>query len=224
VWGTATEMGPALLPTPLSPACGPLPKEACLTPGAWPQAGCGSLARRSRRCRMCRGAGCDPGDLSLALPAIRNRVRQPCHRERLRVCREAWRCRGWRDLRMVRPFASGDAQSDALSFVGDGPCGCFPLSYRLRSVLRHPRRPLRWGSSGQDRQAIPRFSASASAFDDWRMPLHTESGKTAAWHLSTFGRMASGQGWTSERFVANGADEWLNASDPAAPAGAAAGH
>ena len=53
------------------------------------------------------------------------------------------------------------------------------------------------GSTGD-----PSWRSSVSALDVWKMRHCTESGKEAASHLSTFGIMASGQGWISQRLIA----------------------
>lgn len=115
--GAGTEMGPALLPTPLSPACGPLPKEACLTPGAWPQTGCGSLARRSRRCRMCLVAGSGREDLSLALRQSASGSVTPATSSGC-ACAEASTLPSVAGPLVVRPFASGVAPWVALLVFG----------------------------------------------------------------------------------------------------------
>lgn len=109
-------------------------RELCLTPGASPQAGCGTLARRSRRCRSAGGWGwCR--HRSLAVPAVRDRGRGSCHLERLRLCQGALALPSVAGPCAIRPFASGNDQCDALCFVGFTPCGCYPLSYRRRIVL-----------------------------------------------------------------------------------------
>jgi len=124
-FGAQTEMGPTLLPTPLSPACGP-PRGAIL--GAWRIA-----ADRLRRARPAlapvpewlAGRVWSTRNLSLAQPGhFRDRVSAPVatHRASM-VTRTGHRWGGWTKF---RPFALDGVPCDAPDACRDGPCGLFP--------------------------------------------------------------------------------------------------
>lgn len=187
-------MGPALLPTPLSPACG---SRRTLDARRLSRAARGPpryVARRSRRCRFRRGPGV---------------VRRPL-RSRPAVPRPVF-----------RPGFSGSAMRGTA--VPSKPAGKSGLptarlrgfnglkvaSVRSRSWLSSldraaSRRRVECGSkissffrvlSHPSEEPIP-------ALDGLKMPLGGESGKAKPDDFSTFGEIASGQRWITQRPVA----------------------
>jgi hypothetical protein len=188
-------MGPALLPTPLSPACGFR----------------GTLyARRftaALRRRLCRpalapvpvpsGAGYDPR--IFPLPPGGSAVGFVARLLMVRQC-------GALPLYRSRPAIPA--------------CRLRALAASTVCKLQHPKMP--WLSSlhrAAPRHRVERGSKISSSFrvlsrpseepipalDVWRMRLRTESGKSEPADLSTFARNASGQEGISQRFAANGA-------------------
>lgn len=216
-------MGPASLPTPLSPACGPFRRGVL---DAWRM-----TAGRLRLARPALApvpdvpvAGSDREDLSLAIRQPATGSVSPATSSGS-ASAKASALPSVAGHRVVRPFASGDARWDALSFVGIALAGAslcptgFALCFTFASSASVEL--LGSGSAGDPSlRCLP-----LSAFDVWRMPLGAESGKQAAWHLSTFGGMASGQRWISQQLVANRATscDWLSGDGRAGPASAAAG-
>ena len=160
-----TEMGPASLPTPLSPACGPLPDgELCLTPGASPQAGCGTLpgARAGAGPPVARdGAGTAPMPFRQSATG----ASCPATSSGCACARGHWRCHRWldpwrsgRSLRVV-PYvmlcrSMGSHLADA-SLCPTGSAMCFTLaSQRFRGL-----------AVALDRQGVPSLRLRAlSAF------------------------------------------------------------
>ena len=191
-------MGPALLPTPLSPAVGSRRNAYRLTFRALAPKGLRrSIARRSRRCRFRRGAGYDPKI-------------DPWPPGGSETDRRAWL--------LERPCLSEDLQ-----FLEAGPVR---PAFRLRALavstlreltdpkisrfpLLHPAASRGRVSSGSKISSffrvLPRPSEEPiPALDVWRMRPRAESGKGKRADLSTFGEIASGQGWISQRFAVKG--------------------
>lgn len=194
-------MGPALLPTPLSPACGP-PK-GCLAPGVSPCSRC----PKARCCPdMSPGARAGAGaDFPIGDTAKRSQPIFPPVRDRL--------CPLVLQAVLSTP--------ECLHFLGTGfLLRPFPMiaACGLNSpfgVLLPKKRSAALSSSARllpSRRFRPVSPVSGSAsdpswwrlsvFDDWRMRAATESGKGASVHLSTSGAIASGQGWISQRLTA----------------------
>lgn len=170
-------------------------REPCLTPGALPQAGCGTLARRSRRCRSAGGWGwCR--HRSLAVPAVRDRGRPSRHLKRPRLCQGALALPSVAGPGAIRPFASGGAQCDALSGFGMALAGgsLCPTGFALCFTFASTR--FRELAVALDRQGVPslRFRA-LSRFDVRRMRAPDESGKTGRvalihfWHKGQWTRV-----------------------------------
>ena len=127
--GIQTEMGPALLPTPLSPACGFRRTLYAWRFTAAPRGG-GYVARRSRRCRFRRGPGmirrpfprrpAVPRPILLARPLMVRTMRgiavlsKPAGKSGLPTAR----LRGFNGLEVA-------ASEDALAFIPP-PCGISP--------------------------------------------------------------------------------------------------
>lgn len=122
----------------------------------------------------------------LAVPAVRDRGRWSCHLERLRLCQGALALPSVAGPRAIRPFASGNAQWDALCFVGFTPCGCYPLSYRRRIVLHLRVDPLPGVPLLRIARAFLRLGSAFQRFDVWRMRALAESGKTGSVALIHF--------------------------------------
>ena len=190
-------MGPALLPTPLSPAVGSRRNAYRLTFRALAPKGLRrSIARRSRRCRFRRGAGYDPKI-------------DPWPPGGSETDRRAWL--------LERPCLSEDLQ-----FLETGPVRpAFRLRALAVSTLREltdpkiPRFPLLHPAASRRRveigskissffRVLPRPSEEPiPALDGLKMRWTSESGKRPKPELSTFKPNSGGQGWITLPFVAH---------------------
>ena len=191
-------MGPALLPTPLSPACGPASRY--LAPGVSPLAtrrsARGYVARRSRRCRIVLVAGSGPK--TCPLPP---RNPRPWGCAALQ-CRSRF-CQGATALAAATGFACrAFTMARAAGFNGLAfglplrvlpSAGPPPAAHRHRIVRVWS---LQAGSAGDPSRRFRSRSTRGEC-------AHAASRrKRARCDLSTFGAKASGQGWISQRLVA----------------------
>lgn len=182
-------MGPTLLPTPLSPACGPASRY--LAPGVSPlvtrRLARGYVARRSRRCRIVTVAGSGPKTCPLP----------PCNPR-------PWGCAALQCRSRVRQGASALAAATGVRLSGlhdGGYCGLQRAGFRIALAGASLCRSSTCGILPPDRsclvfpQGIGRrsFEAVPFAFDKGRMRARTESAQAGGVRLIHFWR--KGQ-WT----------------------------
>ena len=188
-------MGPALRPTPLSPACGPR-----RTLNAWRlshavvRLRC-YVARRSRRCRFRQGTD----EIRRSLPAIR-RFRDRSFSQALQLVRQC----GASPLHRSRPASPACrlcAFAVSTAWKSRQPQGAILASFLHRAAF-HCR--VECGSKiSSSFRVLPRpFEEPIPALDVWRMPVGPESGNGGRRDLSTFGKNASGQGWITQPLAA----------------------
>lgn len=190
-------MGPALLPTPLSPACGP-PK-GCLAPGVSPSV----LCPKAPVFRLCRPALAPVPELVFRLAISRKSSAHLSTSPRLDLSS------GVSNVPLdtsVSPVPRRRISHPAypmitsLRFQQSGglplskePSSIHSSSAMLQSLRRRlPLSPVSEPAGGSSWRSV-------SVFDVWRMREVPESGKGASVDLSTFGRNASGQEWISQR-------------------------
>jgi len=194
-------MGPALRPTPLSPAVGFRGKR--FTPGVF-KAPCRPkpiggdvVTRRSRRCRFRQG------------PV---RVRRPF--PTARQFRDRGFDQGFKQFRITRRLCGSSAK------FGNSDLADFAPSRLQRFEIRWPESSaissLHRAASRRRVEAVPKSLLPRRPFglclgranprlDVWKMRRTGESGNRNPGELSTFVRMASGQGWITQRLAAESA-------------------
>ena len=196
------EMGPALRPTPLSPACG-LPKER-LTPGVSMPPGCSceprTAASPSPGARA--GAGSDRG-----LGSIRRSLPPPGGSE---TDLSAWASNG---SALPEGFAVPRRQTGkpGLSDFAPSRDQRFEISEVVRRLLPGlipPPRSFRRRVEAVPKSLLPRrpfglcLGRANPRLDDWKVRGSPDSGNGGPADLSTFVGFASGQGWITQRFAA----------------------
>jgi hypothetical protein len=200
-------MGPALRPTPLSPACGS--RRGRLTPGAfnaasnlfrrtWPyaaslspgaRAGAGPVGGWSQ---IARTDSVPPGGSATGFV-------RPCLK-RFRIVRRRYGTSAWTSKVRPSDFAPSRYQRSGLVCILGEPWS-FPHLVLLRAAFRRRVDPVpksllrRWPFGLCLGRANPRL-------DDWKVRAATDSGKRGTVQLSTFGQNASGQHWITQRFTA----------------------
>ncbi len=194
------EMGPVLLPTPLSPAVGSRKNAyrlACLRL---------SVARRPGSIRICRPALAPVPDWCLGHQGVtRTSPVGPGGHSAGRSCLPGISSGSTCSKLHASPSTPGcntPATDHILPrfhrSVPSSPEGS-DFAFLHRDVLS-PRR-VRFGFRSTVSAGDPALR-SVFALDVCRMRGWTESGKGASVHLSTFGANASGQGWISQRLIA----------------------